>query len=199
MRFNMNRECRTMQHGRSMIWHPLFWTGVCVCLIHGVAFAGHHFPPVRAALTLEIVDSRGNAVENAACQVSFLQSYGNGCDVARGLTDTNGHCFVKGKTYGEAVIQVSKEGYYPTYASYVFERNPGMADDVQRIVRYDLKQLELYPPAGQGEYGRQGWFPWNPTVQVPLKEKGSHSSSSPFRKGLQRGTRRTRGLRFGAV
>lgn len=167
----MSRQYRIVQYSRSMFWRVLFVTALFVHQGHEVAFAGHHFPPANAAMTIEVVDSRGNAVEGASCRVGFLKSYGNDSDVVRGVTDTNGHCFAQGKTYGEAVIQVSKDGYYRTYASYVFERNPGMADQEQQVVRHDLNQLELYPPAGQGEYSRGKWTPWNPVVQVPLKEK----------------------------
>lgn len=135
----MQRECRMAQHNRSVVFRLLLWAGIFGGLCLGVGLADHHFPPVSAALTLEVVDSTGNTVENASCQVRFLRSYGHDYDLVKGLTDLNGHCFVKGKTYGETVIQVRKNGYDPTYASYVFERNPGMADDVQLIARYNYK------------------------------------------------------------
>jgi len=99
-----------------------------------------------AKLTLHVIDQNGSDVTNANVSIHFS------CNNRRnepilGRTDTNG-CFVaEDRLMGEIIYSVIKEGYYRTRCSFGF-----MGKDTTRCI----------------ENGR--WIPWNPILQVTLKE-----------------------------
>ncbi len=129
-------------------------------------------PQATGQFTLEVVDSRGRPVPEAKCRVAFVRSdvYGD-YDLVEGETDDEGHLRVRGRAYQEAVITVTNAGYYRTFASYQFMRLPTMGTDVQSVVNFPHRCMEIYPSQSKGERVGGKWQPWNPTVQIPLKEK----------------------------
>ena len=105
----------------------------------------------RAKLTFHVTDSHGNPVTNANVSASFLVLSGEGDNTINSITDTNGMCTVEGLCSEEILCQFSKEGYYDT-----------------RNYKYDI--LSDYPmPSSALKDGR--WQPWNPTINIILKEK----------------------------
>ncbi len=102
-------------------------------------------------ITVHVTDESGIAVSNAQAVVQFEnilppgEGWGSGRPTeAKGLTDTNGNCTITGSsTGGSASIGVRKDGYYYGNAGTLFTNTT-----------------------------LNRWQPWNPTVEVVLKQKG---------------------------
>lgn len=113
---------------------------------------GHNTPDVKEAkkngadakVTLRVVDSRGNPVPDADVKVAFFH---RGSYPVSGKTDENGFFTVEHKSGADVHFHASKDGYYRTYRNYWFYR-------------------EGKPCAENGR-----WIPWNPTLEVVLKER----------------------------
>jgi len=97
-----------------------------------------------AKVTLRVVDSRGNPVPDADVKVAFFHRGPYSVD---GKTDKNGFFTAKHMSESDVHFHASKEGYYRTYRNYWFYR-------------------EGKPCAKDGR-----WIPWNPTLEVIMKEK----------------------------
>ena len=97
-----------------------------------------------AKVTLRVVDSRGNPVPDADVKVAFFHRGPYSVD---GKTDKNGFFTAKHMSESDVHFHASKEGYYRTYRNYWFYR-------------------EGKPCAENGR-----WVPWNPTLEVVMKEK----------------------------
>jgi hypothetical protein len=97
-----------------------------------------------AKVTLRVVDSRGNPVPDADVQVAFFHRGPYSVD---GKTDENGFFTAEHMSESDVHFHASKEGYYRTYRNYWFYR-------------------EGKPCAENGR-----WIPWNPTLEVVMKEK----------------------------
>ncbi len=93
--------------------------------------------------TAKIVDSKGNPIEGAEMKVRFT---GSNFKLKTGKTDKNGLFTATGKTTTLCNFAVSKEGYY--MSGYSFE---------PMLIK------------GRSAFGH--WQPWNPTIEVVLKEK----------------------------
>ena len=96
----------------------------------------------KAKVTFRVIDSLGNLVTNANVRIGFTQT-----SVAEGRTDTNGIFVAEGVCPDYASCQFTKEGYY-------------MTEFQHRFAHYIPDVLK------DGK-----WQPWNPTVEVLLKEK----------------------------
>lgn len=118
---------------------------------------GHDTPDVKdakknganARITLRVVDSRGNPVPDANVQVAFFHL---GSYPVNGKTDENGLFTAEHMSVADVHIYASKVGYYNTQRNYWFYR-------------------EGKPCAKDGR-----WMPWNPTLEVVLKEKRNQMS-----------------------
>jgi hypothetical protein len=99
-----------------------------------------------AAITLRVVDSQGTPVQGAKLFGGFF-NYDRNDPPATGLTDANGEIALKHNCTGDFNFSLTKDGYYDTTLRYWFFKNG-----------FDC-----------AKNGR--WLPWNPTVEVPLKEK----------------------------
>ncbi len=97
-----------------------------------------------AKITLRVVDSRGNPVPDADVKVAFFH---RGSYPINGKTDENGFYTAEHVSGADVHFHASKDGYYRTYRNYWFYR-------------------EGKPCAKDGR-----WMPWNPTLEVVLKEK----------------------------
>ena len=99
-----------------------------------------------AAITLRVVDSRGQPVQDATVKGAFwnggLKGFG-----FRLETDGDGLVSLQNRCVGDLNFSISKENHYDTTLRYWFFKNS-----------YDCVKD-----------GR--WMPWNPTVEVVLKEK----------------------------
>jgi hypothetical protein len=95
-----------------------------------------------AKYSLRIVDDDGVAVSNALVKVSFAME---DSQWITGLSDTNGIFSASGKSRGEMLYCVHKDGYYQTKQRITFGRHDGV------VVR-DGK-----------------WQPWNPQIAVVLR------------------------------
>jgi len=98
-----------------------------------------------AKVTLHVVDSGGKEVPNASVSLTFAFRQQN--KPLTGLTDSNGLFVAQGTLTEDIIYRVSKADYYETFASFF------MAKAATRCL----------------ENGR--WIPWNPTLEVVLKEK----------------------------
>ena len=113
---------------------------------------GHNTPDVKdakkngatARITLRVVDSRGIPVPDADVEVAFFH---RGPHPVKGETDGNGFFTAEHMSESDVRFYASKEGYYSTQRNYWFYR-------------------EGKPCAENGR-----WIPWNPTLEVVLKEK----------------------------
>lgn len=113
---------------------------------------GHNTPDVKdakknganAKVTLRVVDSLGNPVPDANVQVVFFH---RGSYTSDGKTDANGFFTAEHMSESDVHFYASKVGYYNTQRNYWFYR-------------------EGKPCAENGR-----WIPWNPTLEVVLKEK----------------------------
>ena len=98
----------------------------------------------EAKVTLHVVDTEGNEVPDASVNLTFAFRQKNKPLI--GLTDSNGLFVAQGTLTEDIIYRVSKVGYYETSDRFF------MAKAATRCV----------------ENGR--WIPWNPTLQVTLKE-----------------------------
>jgi hypothetical protein len=113
---------------------------------------GPDSPEVKAAkpngadtkVTLRVGDSRGNPVPGADVQIAFFH---RGSHPANGKTDASGFFTAEHRSGSDVHFYASKDGYYNTQRNYWFYR-------------------EGKPCAKDGR-----WIPWNPTLEVVLKEK----------------------------
>jgi hypothetical protein len=104
-------------------------------------------------ITVHVTDESGIAVSNAETVVQFEnilppgEGWGSGRPTeAKGLTDTNGNCTITASSTGGSVsVGVRKDGYYYGNAEAIFTN---------------------------GDLILNRWLPWNPTVEVLLKQKG---------------------------
>jgi hypothetical protein len=96
-------------------------------------------------MTLHVTDSMGRNVPDAVVEVLFRIFEKPA--LKTGKTDENGIVSMEGRMDGEALYSVKKEGYYDTRATYWF-------------------RLDLGNDVVNGK-----WTPWNPTIDVTLKEK----------------------------
>jgi hypothetical protein len=111
-----------------------------------------HTPEVEHALdngakgriTLKVVDSTGTPVRGADVEVYFAAG-GPKNSQFKGRTDENGKITCEGLSNSFCTLYVKKIGYYMTTQQYSFMRDLSVKN------------------------GR--WQPWNPTVEVVLKEK----------------------------
>jgi|GEM_PF-1630684 len=150
-----NEKTATQRSGESV--HPFCAPGSTVYLTQAqqeykLGERGHNTPDVKdakknganAKVTLRVVDSRGNPVPDANVQVAFFH---RGSYPVNGKTDENGFFTAEHMSGADVHFHASKEGYYRTYRNYWFYR-------------------EGTPCAKDGK-----WMPWNPTLEVVLKEK----------------------------
>ncbi len=155
---------------------PILWSSFLVwaslCGYSEGMFPINRPPQGKGRITLEVVDSQGRPVSGAKCRVAFVRSDVDGDhDLVEGETDDEGHFCAQGRAYQEAVITVTNEGYYGTFASYQFIRPLSMGVEVERRVNMPHHCLDIYPPKNRGELVAGKWEPWNPIVRLTLKEK----------------------------
>jgi len=101
----------------------------------------------KAKLTLHVVDLHGQSVTNADVHVGFNLLSGKTPDVATGQTDTNGIFIAEGLCSVYANCWFTKDGYYKTdYMHRFLTDSPDCVKDGK-------------------------WQPWNPTIEITLKEK----------------------------
>ncbi|MDD2230690.1 MAG: hypothetical protein PHY48_14990 [Candidatus Cloacimonetes bacterium] len=102
----------------------------------------------EAKVTLRVIDSRGAPVPEAEIQMAFFpQDSYEAAKISKGLTDKDGLFVVSGKTVDDISFSTSKTNYYVTSRKFHFYR----------------RGTECI------KNGR--WQPWNPTLEVVLKEK----------------------------
>lgn len=98
------------------------------------------------AITLRVVDSNGRPVQGAEIYGGFW-NYDRNNPPATGLTDEKGEIHFERNCAGDFNFSITKDGFYKTRLRYWFFKNG-----------YDC-----------AKDGR--WLPWNPTVEIVLKEK----------------------------
>ena len=101
----------------------------------------------RARATLRVVDSTGKCVPNARVRLNFM-FFERKDNFETGLTDANGLFSAEKDTMSQCNWFIEKEGYYNTEGRHSFAAN---------LTNDSVKN------------GR--WQPWNPTLEVVLKEK----------------------------
>jgi hypothetical protein len=102
----------------------------------------------EAKVTLRVVDSQGMPVPEANIQIAFFpkDSY-DAAKITKGLTDKDGFFVASGKTVDDISFTAMKTNYYVTSRKFHFYwRGTECAKDGH-------------------------WIPWNPTLEVVLKEK----------------------------
>lgn len=99
----------------------------------------------EAKVTLRVVDSEGKEVPDASVNLTFAFRQQN--KPLKGLTDSNGLFVAQGTLTEDIIYRVTKAEYYETFDRFF------MAKAATRCVKD----------------GR--WIPWNPIVEVVLKEK----------------------------
>ncbi len=99
-----------------------------------------------ASMTLHVVDSRTNAVQDADVSLNFVFHDDTGT-IAFGRSDQDGRFTVQQRCTGPVEYSAEKPGYYRTDGEFDF-----------------YKPLE--PCVADGR-----WLPWNPQITVLLKEK----------------------------
>ena len=95
----------------------------------------------RAKYTLKVVDQEGRPIENAKVAANFT---GSQAEVVEGRTNKKGLFTVSGNTASIFGAYVDKEGYYRS------------GSGVKKVLKYE---------------GGLRWKPWNPTIEVVMKEK----------------------------
>jgi hypothetical protein len=110
-------------------------------LVHANAYGA------PAKIALHVADTKGNSVGGAEVFGAFHGTKNPGEDFKK-LTDSDGRLVLESKHAGAKVpFSVKKEGHYGTSQEYWFNRN------------------------GWNHVKKGRWIPWNPTVEVTLKEK----------------------------
>ena len=105
-----------------------------------------HHNGVDAMMTFHVTDSEGQNVLNASVHATFIVN-DKKTTVCGGKTNEKGIFVAQGKAAYEVNYAVEKDGYYRTCVTYSFSKL-------------------------RGDYYLDGkWQPWNPTVEVTLKEK----------------------------
>lgn len=99
----------------------------------------------EAKVTLHVVDTEGKEVPDASVNLTFAFRQKN--KPLTGLTDSNGLFVAQGTLTDDIIYRVTKAGYYETFDRFFLEKA------ATRCL----------------ENGR--WIPWNPMVEVVLKEK----------------------------
>jgi hypothetical protein len=99
-----------------------------------------------AKVTIKVKAENGDPIVNGRVTVYFHIENNTVTRHKRGLTDSEGFFTVSGKTGPNWVATVKKEGYYESGKGYPFSK----------------KQNYLF-------YKR--WLPWNPTIEIVLREK----------------------------
>jgi len=99
-----------------------------------------------AKVTIKAKAENGDPIVNGRVTVYFHIENNTVTRHKRGLTDSEGFFTVSGKTGPNWVATVKKEGYYESGKGYPFSK----------------KQNYLF-------YKR--WLPWNPTIEIVLREK----------------------------
>ena len=103
----------------------------------------------KAKLTFRVADSQGHPVANANVNVFFHFLGGAKSYSSEYVTDTNGICVVEGVCSQRVNSLFTKDGCYQT--------------------EYEHKYLTSYPTLDNVKDGK--WQPWNPTIEITLKEK----------------------------
>jgi len=101
---------------------------------------------LRGSITLRVVDSSGYPVQGAEIYGGFWNHDRNN-PPATGLTDEKGEIHFERNCAGDFNFSITKDGFYKTRLRYWFFKNG-----------YDC-----------AKDGR--WLPWNPTVEIVLKDK----------------------------
>ena len=104
-------------------------------------------PMGKASVTVRVVDQDGMPVSGAEVRGGFEYTDYDG-DSYKVLTDTNGVISASGRLMSIFNCIVKKDGYYESVEV--------------------LRWKEAYPNA-ELKYGK--WHPWNPTIEIVLKEK----------------------------
>ncbi|NLX24982.1 MAG: DUF4198 domain-containing protein, partial [Lentisphaerae bacterium] len=104
-------------------------------------------PMGKASVTVRVVDQDGMPVSGAEVRGGFEYTDYDG-DSYKVLTDTNGVISASGRLMSIFNCIVKKDGYYESVEV--------------------LRWKEAYPNA-ELKYGK--WQPWNPTIEIVLKEK----------------------------
>ena len=99
----------------------------------------------RGKVTLHVVDSTGKSVANANVIGGFELE--NSARALSANTDKDGLAEMEGKSNGESAFTVTKDGYYQTFFMYYFTK----------------RGLDCVKD------GR--WLPWDPVLEVVLKEE----------------------------
>jgi hypothetical protein len=101
----------------------------------------------KGQVSFRVVDAQGKPVENARVSTGFYGNSATSDQVMEGKTDSNGFCIIAGVSASQMHYTITKDDYYATQDSYWF-----------------------YP--GHDRSLKDGrWQPWNPTLDVVLKEK----------------------------
>ena len=101
----------------------------------------------KGRITVKVVDSRGSPVPDAHVEV-FFASGGKNNSQSAGATDSDGRIACEGLSNSDCKVYVDKEGYYRSQQRHSF---------IQGLSAKSVKK------------GR--WQPWNPMVEIVLKEK----------------------------
>ena len=125
-----------------------------------------------ARLTLRVVDSTGAPVPDANVSMYFVMFEKPENDVI-GKTDENGMFTGEALSTWSVRWVVSKDGYYKTEEKY---------------------QIESGMPPKSAKDGR--WFPWNPTIDVTLKEKRNPIDLKSVKKSVSFPIKQTVGFDF---
>ncbi len=156
-----------------LVWFlvPLFCWALCSNAWGCAIINQRGRPSAKGEITLKIVDSQGCPVEGALCDACFLRSdvFGD-YEHEEAMTDAQGRAAFKGTTYGEMTFQIKKDGYYATAGRYWFLRPSEQALEVGATTNHAFYDIEFYPPGERGGISGGRWTPWNPEIEVTLKE-----------------------------
>lgn len=148
-------------------------------------------PPVASgAIVFHVEDEYGKAVEGAACNVCFVKndSLFDQRNV-EGKTDKEGIVRLEGKTNGEIVFSMEKEGFHTTRGRYWMFRREGLAEGTVEAPN-QLYGIDLWPGTGENEgISRGHWMPKERHVRVILKKQcdfpATKEKALNFRKVLE--------------
>ena len=104
----------------------------------------------KGQVTVKVIDDERYPVTNALVKAGFFNvKHEDARKVSKGFTSTNGLFTVKGVTTMDVNLSVTKAGYYNSYTPYSFRKSA---------------------PKGEKAVAAGRWQPWNPTVEVVLRE-----------------------------